>query len=78
MAFAILRVLLRRIEGLSATAEWAELPGPLRQFAAEGERHRQTLHEITEAERPPMATVPEYLARRAALAANTGELEKSR
>ncbi|MCB1231923.1 MAG: glucosyl-3-phosphoglycerate synthase [Verrucomicrobiae bacterium] len=61
MSFGILQSFLNRVESYGMVDRLPEMSNLFRQFQAEGNRYQQTLKEIVEEERPPMATIPEYI-----------------
>ena len=67
MSFGILQSFLNRLESYGMVDQLPPLSNLFRQFQAEGNRYQQTLKEIVEEERPPMATIPEYVEKMKAL-----------
>ena len=63
MAFAILQVIAKRLESLGRLTPTAEAHRALKLIRWERDRLVLEIQEIEEAERPPMATVPEYRSR---------------
>ena len=66
MSFQILQVALKRVGEAHAERIWEEANATLKLITqAEGGRLRLEMHDISIAELPPMATIPEYRAARA-------------
>lgn len=60
MSFGILQSFLNRLKLMGMEGELPQLYSTLRQFQAHDNSYEQVLHEIVEAERPPMIEIPEY------------------
>lgn len=60
MAFGILQSFLNRLESYGMVDRLPAIENQFRQFTVEGNRYRQTIKEIVEEERPPMATIAAY------------------
>ena len=60
MAFGILQTFLRRLENLEMIKQLPDLGTVLRQFQIRDEHFETVEYKISESERPPMITIPEY------------------
>jgi len=60
MSFGILQTFLKRMRNLGITGELPELNTILRQVQSRDESYELVEHDIVEAERPPMGTIPAY------------------
>jgi glucosyl-3-phosphoglycerate synthase len=73
MSFVILQAVMKRLEERRRARLFAELGHTMKLPRSGKGRLSLEVHEVADQERPPMIRIPEYLERRAARAAATGE-----